>query len=99
MQANRTPSYIEIRRGFIEKEDFLKLNKLQIKRVNKHLLPRNANVGSLRQLDPQQQKNGHSFFVMKQILEWCLLIITSVECTKSWGLPVCSLIKPKVMTK
>ena len=54
-KRKEAPSYIEIRgEVFIEKEDFLKLNKLQNKKgAQVFANPRNAAAGSLRQLDPQ----------------------------------------------
>ena len=94
------PSYIEIRgEVFIEKEAFLKLNKLQNKKGEQVFAnPRNAAAGSLRQLDPRVTKQrplsifcyeagfieGKSFIDHKHLL----------SALKSWGLPVCSLIKP-----
>ena len=53
------PTYIEIRgEVFIEKKNFLKLNKLQTKTGDQVFAnPRNAAAGSLRQLDPQNNSN------------------------------------------
>ena len=49
------PTFIEIRgEVFIEKKNFLKLNKLQTKTGDQVFAnPRNAAAGSLRQLDPK----------------------------------------------
>ena len=52
------PTYIEIRgEVFIEKENFLKLNKLQAKTGEQIFAnPRNAASGSLRQKNPNETK-------------------------------------------
>ena len=95
----KVPAYIEIRgEVFIEKKDFLKLNKLQNKKGEQVFAnPRNAAAGSLRQLDPQITKTRPlSIFCYEAgfIEGRGFLNHNSLLCAlKSWGLPVSSLIK------
>ena len=95
----KEPSLIEIRgEVFIEKNDFLKLNKLQEKKGKPSFAnPRNAAAGSLRQLDPKiTASRPLSIFCYEigiiegEIFEDHLSLLKAL---KIWGLPVNPLIK------
>ena len=93
------PTYIEIRgEVFIEKKNFLKLNKLQTKTGDQVFAnPRNAAAGSLRQLDPK-------ITATRPLSIFCYEIgliegerfknhNSLLKALRMWGLPVSSLIK------
>ena len=98
-KGEKAPSYIEIRgEVFIKKRDFLKLNKLQNKKGEQVFAnPRNAAAGSLRQLDPRvtKQRPLSIFCYEAGFLEGKSFIDHNslLSALKSWGLPVCSLVK------
>ena len=94
------PLLIEIRgEVFIEKNDFIKLNKYQIKQGKQTFAnPRNAAAGSLRQLDP-------TITASRPLSIFCYEIgivkgyvfknhLSLLKTLKLWGLPVNPLIQP-----
>ena len=93
------PTYIEIRgEVFIEKKNFLKLNKLQTKTGDQVFAnPRNAAAGSLRQLDPKiTATRPLSIFCYEAgLIEGELFKDHNslLKALRLWGLPVSSLIK------
>ena len=93
------PNYIEIRgEVFIEKENFLKLNKLQTKNGEQVFAnPRNAAAGSLRQLDPKiTATRPLSIFCYEAgLIEGKLFKDHNslLKALRIWGLPVNPLIK------
>ena len=95
----KIPTYVEIRgEVFIEKESFLKLNKLQAKKGEPVFAnPRNAAAGSLRQLDPKVTATRPlSIFCYETgLVEGDLFKNHNslLKALKKWGLPVNSLIK------
>ncbi len=95
----KIPTYVEIRgEVFIEKKNFLKLNKLQTKKGEPVFAnPRNAAAGSLRQLDPKiTSTRPLSIFCYETgLIEGDLFKNHSslLKALKIWGLPVSPLIK------
>ena len=93
------PNYIEIRgEVFIEKENFLKLNKRQAKTGEQIFAnPRNAAAGSLRQLDPKiTATRPLSIFCYEAgLIEGELFKDHNslLKALRIWGLPVSPLIK------
>ena len=93
------PTFIEIRgEVFIEKKNFLKLNKLQTKTGDQVFAnPRNAAAGSLRQLDPKiTATRPLSIFCYEAGLVEGELFKdhnSLLKALRIWGLPVSPLIK------
>ena len=97
--GRKVPVYIEIRgEVFIEKKNFIKLNKLQHKKDKQIFAnPRNAAAGSLRQLDPKiTATRPLSIFCYEAGLikgELFRNHNSLLKTLKVWGLPVNALIK------
>ena len=97
--GRKVPVYIEIRgEVFIEKKNFIKLNKLQQKKDEQIFAnPRNAAAGSLRQLDPKiTATRPLSIFCYEAGLikgELFKNHNSLLKALKVWGLPVNPLIK------
>ena len=97
--GRKVPVYIEIRgEVFIEKKNFIKLNKLQQKKDEQIFAnPRNAAAGSLRQLDPKVTATRplsifcyEAGLIKGQVFKNHNSLLKALRI---WGLPVSPLIK------